>query len=208
LPDGLFITFEGIEGSGKSTQINLLYEKLKAEGHDPVITREPGGTMIGRKIRDILLDPEHDMMDYRTEILLYAADRAQDVKENIAPALAKGKIVLADRFVDSNLAYQAYGRGLDYDFIRKINSWVIEPYWPEITFILDINLEEGLRRAKAMTADASGDRLEREVITFHQKVRDAYLEMAKEDRFVLINANQSASKIQQKIYNNILGRLS
>jgi len=207
LTEGFFITFEGIEGSGKTTQINLLAEYLKNRGYDVLVSREPGGTPLGEKIRHLLLDPQYDSMDYRTEILLYAADRAQHVKEKIKPALKKGKIVISDRFADSNLAYQAAGRGLDYEIVYQINDWVIDSTWPDLTFILDVDIKEGLKRARAQSFDAEGDRLEREVDDFHQRVRDAYLKMAEKDRFALVNAGESIENVQKNIENIISRRL-
>jgi len=207
LAEGFFITFEGIEGSGKSTQIQLLKEYLEQKGLDVLLTREPGGTKIGRKIRRLLLDPENENMDYKTEILLYAADRAQHVKEMIKPALAEGKVVISDRFIDSNLAYQAVGRGLDYERVYQINSWVIDSCWPDLTFILDIDIKEGLKRARSLSEDQIGDRLEREVDSFHQRVRKAYLEMAAQERFVLVNASREKDEVQKEIQNIISGRL-
>jgi len=207
LTEGFFITFEGIEGSGKTTQINLLAEYLKNRGYDVLVSREPGGTPLGEKIRHLLLDPQYDSMDYRTEILLYAADRAQHVKEKIKPALKKGKIVISDRFADSNLAYQAAGRGLDYEIVYQINDWVIDSTWPDLTFILDVDIKEGLKRARAQSFDAEGDRLEREVDDFHQRVRDAYLKMAEKERFALVNAGESVEEVRKNIENIISRRL-
>ena len=207
MTEGFFITFEGIEGSGKTTQINLLAEYLKNRGYDVLVSREPGGTPLGEKIRHLLLDPQYDSMDYRTEILLYAADRAQHVKEKIKPALKKGKIVISDRFADSNLAYQAAGRGLDYEIVYQINDWVIDSTWPDLTFILDVDIKEGLKRARAQSFDAEGDRLEREVDDFHQRVRDAYLKMAEKERFALVNAGESVEEVRKNIENIISRRL-
>jgi len=207
LAEGFFITFEGIEGSGKTTQINLLAGYLQKKGYDVLVSREPGGTPLGEKIRQLLLDPQYESMDYRTEILLYAADRAQHVKEKIKPALEQGKIVISDRFVDSNLAYQAAGRGLDYDMVYQINDWVIDSTWPDLTFILDIDIKEGLKRARAMSLDETGDRLEREVDDFHQRVRDAYLEMAESNRFALVDAGGTETEVQNDIKKIIARRL-
>ncbi|CCU79958.1 Thymidylate kinase [Halanaerobium saccharolyticum subsp. saccharolyticum DSM 6643] len=207
MTEGFFITFEGIEGSGKTTQINLLAEFLKNKGYDVLVSREPGGTPLGEKIRHLLLDPQYESMDYRTEILLYAADRAQHVKEKIKPAIEQGKIVISDRFADSNLAYQAAGRGLDYEIVYQINDWVIDSTWPDLTFILDIDIKEGLKRARAQSFDAEGDRLEREVDEFHQRVREAYLKMAEKDRFALVNAGESIENVQKNIENIISRRL-
>ncbi len=207
MAQGYFITFEGIEGSGKTTQIKLLHNFLTGQGREVEYTREPGGTEIGRKIREILLDPRYDIMDYKTEILLYAADRAQDMKENIIPALKDGKIILSDRFVDSNLAYQAYGRGLDYKTVFSINSWVIDPYWPDLTFILDVDIKQGLMRARSISKDQIGDRLEREVDSFHQRVREGYLEMAEEDRFVVVDAGGEPENVHNQIKKIVSRRL-
>ena len=207
MAEGFFITFEGIEGSGKSTQINLLAEYLRGKDYDVLVSREPGGTALGEKIRQLLLDPQYDSMDYRTEILLYAADRAQHFKEKIKPALEQGKIVISDRFVDSNLAYQAAGRGLDYEMVYQINDWVIDSTWPDLTLLLDIDIKEGLKRARAISLDAAGDRLEREVDDFHQRVRDAYLEMTAAERFVLVDAGKSKEEVQKEIKKIIVRRL-
>ena len=207
MTDGFFITFEGIEGSGKTTQINLLADYLRNQGHKVIVSREPGGTELGKKIRKLLLDPRYDTMDYRTEILLYAADRAQHVKEKIKPALQEGKIVISDRFVDSNLAYQAAGRGLDYDMVYQINDWVINSCWPDLTFILDIDIKEGLKRARSLSKDSTGDRLEREVDEFHQRVRNAYLKMAQKTRFALVDAGKEITEVQKDIKNITARRL-
>ena len=207
MAEGFFITFEGIEGSGKTTQIRLLADYLQNKGYEVLVSREPGGTPLGEKIRNLLLDPQYDFMDYRTEVLLYAADRAQHVKEKIKPALGKGKIVISDRFADSNLAYQAAGRGLDYEMVYQINDWVIDSTWPDLTFILDIDIKEGLNRARSQSSEAEGDRLEREVDEFHQRVRDAYLKMAEKERFALVNAGESIENVQKNIENIISRRL-
>ncbi|MFW5885878.1 MAG: dTMP kinase [Halanaerobium sp.] len=207
MAEGFFITFEGIEGSGKTTQINLLADYLQQKGFEVVVSREPGGTDLGEKIRQLLLDTQYDSMDYRTEILLYAADRAQHVKEIIKPALKQGKIVISDRFADSNLAYQAAGRGLDYELVYQINDWVIDSTWPDLTLLLDIDIKEGLKRARALSLDEAGDRLEREVDDFHQRVRDAYLKMAEAERFALVDAGGTKEEVQKEIKKIIARRL-
>ncbi|MFO7815690.1 MAG: dTMP kinase [Halanaerobiales bacterium] len=197
---GFFITFEGIEGSGKSTQIKLLTDKLKELDYKVVFTKEPGGTEIGEKIRNILLDPIHHRMDDRAEILLYAADRAQHVVETIIPAVEEDKIVISDRYIDSNIAYQGHGRELDMEMVRKINEWVIRNYWPDLTILLDLDVKKGLRRARDLTPDKTGDRLEREVIDFHENVRKGYLKMAeKYDRFKVIDASRDSEIVHQDI---------
>lgn len=206
--NGFFITFEGIEGSGKSTQMGLLVDGLKQMNYNVVTTKEPGGTRLGEKIRGLLLDPDNVEMDDRTEILLYAADRAQDVVEKIKPTLKKGDIVLADRYIDSNIAYQGYGRQLDMGMVKKINSWVAQDIWPDLTFIFDLDVKEGLQRAKDLAPDKKGDRLEQELVTFHRQVRDAYLQMAeKEERFVVIDARQKPQEIHQEVLKIVRERL-
>lgn len=206
--NGFFITFEGIEGSGKSTQMGLLVDGLKQMNYNVVTTKEPGGTRLGEKIRGLLLDPDNVEMDDRTEILLYAADRAQDVVEKIKPTLKKGGIVLADRYIDSNIAYQGYGRQLDMGMVKKINSWVAQDIWPDLTFIFDLDVKEGLQRAKDLAPDKKGDRLEQELVTFHRQVRDAYLQMAeKEERFVVIDARQKPQEIHQEVLKIVRERL-
>src|SRR6056297_652310 len=201
---GSLITFEGIEGSGKSTQINLLIKELEKLDYEVLFTIEPGGTEIGDQIRRILLDPSYKKMNNRTEILLYAADRAQHVVEKIIPALKEGKIVISDRYIDSNIAYQGYGRGLEMSMVREINEWVIRGYWPDLTIVLDLAVEEGLKRARDMTPDKNGDRLERELINFHQRVRKAYLNMAAEEkRFKIIQAGRDSMEVHRDILKSI-----
>lgn len=205
---GFFITFEGVEGSGKTTQIKLLAEKLEKKGYEVFLTREPGGTRLGEKIRDLLLDPDNIDMDDRAEILLYAADRAQHVSEKIIPALEAGKIVLADRYIDSNIAYQGYGRKLDMEMVKSINEWVIRKRWPDLTFLLDIDVKIGLERARNLTDDKKGDRLEQEIITFYRNIREGYLAMAdKKERFEIVDADRRSDKIHNDIYQIIKGKL-
>ncbi len=205
---GCFITFEGVEGSGKSTQINLLADKLRETGKELVLTREPGGTKLGQKIRKLLLDPDNIDMDDRAEILLYAADRAQHVKKKIIPALNEGKIVLTDRYIDSNIAYQGYGRKLEMDMVRNVNEWVIRDVWPDLTILLDIDAQKGLERARNLSPDKKGDRLEQEIITFYENIREGYLKMAKkEKRFVVVDGNQKSKDIHNKIFKIIKERL-
>ena len=205
---GLFITFEGVEGSGKTTQIRLLAERLKKDGQEIVVSREPGGTKLGKNIRELLLDPDNIDMDNRAEILLYAADRAQHVSEKIIPALKEGKIVLADRYIDSNIAYQGYGRKLDMKMVRSINEWVIRKCWPDLTILLDIDAEKGLKRARNLSEDQKGDRLEQEIITFYEDIRAGYLEMAHNDkRFEVLEADRSSEKVHEDIYQIVKGRL-
>src|SRR4030067_314607 len=157
-----FITFEGIEGSGKSTQIKLLSDYLKAKGHSVLITAEPGGTDIGSKIRKLLLEPENHM-DPLTELLLYNASRAEHVRKVIYPALMQGGVVICDRFTDSTTAYQGYGRGMDITIIKTLNDVVVPELKPFITFLLDMDVQEGLRRNIGAKKE---DRFELETIEF------------------------------------------
>lgn len=198
---GFFITFEGVEGSGKSTQMELLGRFLLERGFDILLTREPGGTEIGDKIRDILLDPENKGMDKMVEALLYAASRAQLVAEVIKPALEAGKVVICDRYFDSSVAYQVYGRGIPFEVIEAINKRAIENAKPDITFFLDISVEVGLERATVFFAD----RIEKEDIEFHRRVRKGYLELAKKDtkRFIAIEALKESDEIHRRIIEKI-----
>ena len=194
---GVFITFEGPDGSGKTTQIKLLSEYLMNKGYPVVQTREPGGTNISEKIRSIILDPENSEMDDMTEALLYAAGRAQHVAQLIKPAVAEGKIVLSDRFMDSSIAYQGYGRELG-DKIRIINEYAVAGVHPDLTFFLDLSAEDGIKRAKHRQ---KLDRLEQESIDFHKKVYEGYLELSKiyKERYVIIDASRSVEEISKEI---------
>ncbi len=199
---GYLISFEGGEGAGKSTQAKLLYDKLKSKGYKVVLTKEPGGTEIGNKIRKLLLDLDNKKMSAWTEILLYTADRAQDIVENIKPAYKDGKIVLVDRYIDSNIIYQGFGRKIDIDKIKKINKWVVKNIYPDLTILLDIEVDKGLKRARAISN--SNDRLEEEIIEFHQSIRKGYLKLAqKEDRVKKFNADQVPGELQQKIWETV-----
>ncbi len=172
---GVFITFEGIEGCGKSTQAHLLSRHLKAEGHDVVVTREPGGTPIAEAIRQILLDPANAAMSALTELLLYEAARAQHVHELIRPAIEAGSIVVCDRFYDSTTAYQGAGRRLPEIDFAGLHDMATGGLSPDLTLFLDLPVEEGLKRAANA---AVPDRIERESIKFHERVRQGFLELA------------------------------
>jgi len=206
LKKGLFITFEGIEGSGKSTQIIMLAEYLKAEGREVTVTREPGGTEIGRAIRQVLLNPDFTGMDYHTEVLLYAADRAQHVAEIIKPALAEGKVVLSDRYIDSSIAYQHYGRGLPLDLIMSVNEQAVQGLKPDLTFLLALPLEIGLKRATQETSD----RIEQESIAFHGRVEAGFRELAAKEpeRWRVIDATGTIDEVHQSIVEAINTLLS
>lgn len=194
---GLFITFEGIEGCGKTTQIEKLRSYLVGQGCPVVVTREPGGTVIGAEIRRILLNPYFKEMDWHTEVLLYAADRAQHVAEVIKPALEAGKIVISDRFVDSSIAYQHYGRGLPLDLVLDVNERAVQGLKPDITFLLDLPVEEGLRRATRERTD----RIEAETIEFHERVEAGFKELVIKElgRWKVIDAAKPVDEVHRAI---------
>lgn len=183
---GVLITFEGSEGSGKSTQIDLVRKYLKRKKRSVLFVREPGGVKISEKIRNILLDVKNTKMSSECETLLYMAARAQLVEEIIAPALKKGKIVLCDRFLDSTIAYQGYGNGVDIKTIKTIGLFATRKIQPDLTFIFDIDAKKGLSRIKGRKKD----RIERRMISYHNKVRKGYREIARKEsrRAKLINA--------------------
>jgi len=194
---GFFITFEGLEGAGKSTQMKILKKHLASKGWPVVVTREPGGTRIGDEIRDILLDIDNKDIDYKVEALLYAASRAQLVSKIIRPALEEGKVVLSDRYIDSSLAYQGYGRGLPTDLILEFNRWGTDALQPDLTLLLKLPAEVGLSRNDSEQAD----RIESECISFHKRVEAGYDEMAglSKDRYRIIDGSQSSEKVSQEI---------
>ncbi|MHB8841764.1 MAG: dTMP kinase [Candidatus Aquicultor sp.] len=194
---GLFITFEGIEGSGKSTQMMLLATYLNSKGYEVTMTREPGGTPIGEAIREVLLNPDFTEMDYRTEVLLYAADRAQHVAESIKPGLGRGSIVVSDRYLDSTIAYQHYGRGLPLDYILKANEQATEGIMPNLTILLTVPVETGLERATKIVTD----RIEREDVEFHERVEKGFLELAQHEpqRWKVIDGRVSIEEIHMLI---------
>lgn len=180
---GLFITFEGVEGSGKTTQHRLLAEALKRAGCPVVLTREPGGSEAGEAIRKILLTPHDPDLSPRSELLLYLAARAQHVTEILRPALARGEIVLCDRFTDATLAYQGSGRGLPLPELERLCAWAADGLAPHRTFLLDLDPAVGLQRAQARNSHlVSGEvRFELETLPFHQRVRAGYLELARRE---------------------------
>jgi thymidylate kinase len=195
---GLFVTFEGIDGCGKTTQIELLSKDLREAGIPYVLIREPGGTVIGEKIRTILLDKANTGMDERTELLLYEAARAQIVKEKILPELEEGKVVICDRFFDSTVAYQGYARGLNLEDIDFLNNWSAAGIKPDITFLLDLDEKTAYERRHGRSDEE--DRLEAEGLSFMKKVRDGYLARSKnEPRFKVIDATQTPEQIYQQI---------
>lgn len=194
----MFLTFEGPEGCGKSTHSKKLKAYLERKGHKVLLTQEPGGTQLGKKIREMLLDPD-SVLDDTTEIYLFAADRSEHVTRVIKPALAEGKIVISDRFTDSTLAYQIAGRGLPEDLVRYINMVSSKGLIPDLTILLDISSEEGLKRAGTVGA---ADRFESEQLAFHKRVRSMYQTIARNDpeRMKVVNTeNMEIESVQQTI---------
>ena len=173
--EGIFITMEGPDGSGKTTQIELLKKYLEGKGYDIVITREPGGTVISEAIREIILNPEYQEMSYMTELLLYASARAQLVNQVIKPALEAGKAVICDRFVESSAVYQGIGRGLGVDTVYEVNNYALGDVKPKLTIFMDLDAEEGIRRKKNQT---ELDRMELEDLSFHDRVVQGYRSLA------------------------------
>lgn len=224
--NGLFITFEGVEGAGKSTQIRLLAEQLEAEGHEVVVTREPGGAPLAERIRELVLDPGTEAMGDRTEALLIAAARADHVQHLIRPSLDAGKVVLCDRFVDSSLAYQGHARGLPVADVREVNAWAIDGVQADAVVLLKLDPKEGLRRVEERAAEtrarmqaeqaANGkvfelpvkfteqvarDRMEAEGLDFHQKVARGFLDLARKDRrrYVVVDAGGDADAVHRQV---------
>lgn len=198
---GLFIVMEGPDGSGKTTQINLLKEYLEEAGYECLITREPGGTVIGEKVRQLILNPEHKEMSPVTEMLLYAASRAQLVHEVIGPALEEGKIVISDRFVDSSIVYQGIARKLGISTVSAVNAPGIGIYRPDGIFFIDLSEAEGLRRKKEQK---NLDRMEQEGIDFHHMVSEGYRKvLSGRPEVMRIDGGRSIDTIQKKIRNHV-----
>ncbi|MBV6513253.1 MAG: Thymidylate kinase [Ignavibacteriaceae bacterium] len=199
----MFITFEGIDFSGKSTQIQLLKEHLTAKGRDVLVIREPGGGEIEEKIRTILLDKKNLEMTSETEILLFSASRAQLVRKTILPSLERGTIVISDRFHDSTTAYQGYGRQLPLEMVKKISEFAIQEAVPDITFFIDIPVEEA-RKRKLAHGQESLDRIENMNDDFYSRVRNGYLEIAKsESRFRVVNGCEKKDEVHAMIVNEL-----
>jgi len=194
MPKGILITFEGPEGGGKTLQVKKLAEYLKGEGYEVLSLREPGETKIGEQIREVLLNPKNKRMTARAEALLFEASRAQLVEEIIKPALAAGKIVLLDRFFDSTTAYQGYGRGLPLKEIERLNMFAAGGLEPDLTILLDVEIEEGLKRREK---SGKKDRLDEEDLKFHRRVRKGYLKMAAEEpkRWRIVDADRPAEEV-------------
>ncbi len=210
----MFITLEGIEGSGKTTQIKHIVAFLESRGHDCMVTREPGGTKIGEKIRSILLDPESNDMDPLAELLLYNADRVQHIKELVNPSLIAGKTVLCDRYYDATVAYQGFARGLDIGLINSLHKLTCKDLKPDMTILLDLPTKTGLSRAWRQIKNGARDgvetRFEKETLSFHEKVRAGYLELARLEpaRFRVIDASLDENKVQKKIIETLASFLN
>ena len=204
---GRFITFEGIDGSGKTTQLRLLAERLRAEGRDVFETAEPGGTEVGRQIRRVLLDSANQDLSPTTELLLYFASRAQNVEQSILPALDAGRIVLSDRFTDSTLAYQGYARGLGAETVLTLDRIACKGLVPDLTLLIDLDLDLGIIRTR--TRNAAGatieTRLDEESADFHRKVREAYLPIARQhpNRFRIIDGRGTPQDVAAKVWKEV-----
>ncbi len=200
---GLFLVFEGIEGSGKSLQLKFMARHLRERGVEPVVTREPGGTPLGQGIRRLLLD-DGDPSPL-AELFLYLADRAQHVERVIRPALGDGRILLSDRFYPSTLAYQGYGRGLDLNLVRKANAWAVGETRPHLIILLDLPVEEALARIRRRPLD----RMEKEALEFHRRVREGFLAQAREDPdlFLVIDGTKRPQEVFRDILEGIVERI-
>lgn len=196
---GIFIVFEGPDGAGKTTQLERAFSYIQSKNYAPIKSREPGGTRIGDKIREVILNPDLQEMDDITEAMLYAAARRQHVQQIIRPALLDGKIVLCDRFLASSIAYQGYARGIGETIIRDINAYAVADCHPDYTFIFDVPTEIGLERVHKRNEQP--DRLEKEHIEFHKVVRNAFLEMASEDpeKYIIIDASEDEEHVSKSM---------
>ena len=207
MKNGLFITFEGPDGSGKTTVSKAVADKLLAEGYQVRYTREPGGSAISEKIRDIILDPANTEMDPRTEALLYAASRRQHLVDIVLPLIEQGVTVISDRFVDSSIAYQGYGRQIGADEVYAINAFAIENYMPVKTIFLNVSAETGLARIQANRAVL--DRLDAESTDFHKRVFDGYQKVIAQyaDRMIVVDASRDVDEVIAEVYSIVKGLL-
>jgi len=203
----MFITFEGPDGSGKTTQVKRIGRKLIEKGFDIVYTREPGGTEISDQVREILMNMKNKQMCPRTEILLFCAARAQLVEEVIRPALQSGKIVISDRYADSTLAYQGYGHGFEQEILKQLLNFATGNLWPDLTFLLDIPAEKGLRRR--INNQEEWNRMDDYQLAFHERVRNGYHQLAAADpqRWEIIDADQSEEAVENEIMQRLARRL-
>jgi dTMP kinase len=198
---GVLITFEGVEGSGKSTQAERLHKWLSEQGVACILSREPGGTAIGEQVRDILLDPDNRAMDGLTELFLYLASRNQHVREKVRPALEKGMVVILDRYLDSSAAYQGFGRGLGERPVSRLNKLAIAGLRPHLTVLVDVPVKVGQDRKEA----TSLDRLERERVEFHERVRQGYLQVARRapGRFKIVDGTLPADELERVVFSHV-----
>ena len=204
---GFFVTFEGIEGCGKSTQAKLLHERLEAEGYAALVTREPGGTPLAEQIREIVLDPATENLDLVAELFLFEAARAQHVAERVRPALADGVIVICDRYTDSTTAYQGGGRSMNIGLVEELHHRATGGLEPDVTFLLEVPLDEGLKRASARNP---ADRMEQEAPEFHDRVRRTFEMIADRDsqRVVRVDGMQPIEAISEEIWGHVTKRMS
>ena len=208
---GIFITFEGIEGSGKSTLIDNVAAALRRAGRDPLMTREPGGTSLGVALRKVLLNPEMEKLGSMAELMLFVADRAQHVFQVILPALEAGQIVLCDRYSDATIAYQGHGRGIPLDVITAVDNHARSEAIPHLTVLLDLPAETGLTRARTRnkeSMDSSESRIDEEEMAFHQRVREGYLMLADQEpeRFLVLDAREKSDRMAELVMNGIRSR--
>jgi len=206
-----FVTFEGIEGSGKSTIAKSVHELIEKAGIDVLLTREPGGTEVSEAIRGILLDPEHPEMTDRAELLLYLASRAQLVEESIRPSLERGCLVLCDRFMDASVAYQGWARGLGEEFVERMNSFAVGDTVPDLTFVLDLPVEDGFLRGpdrREGSGERGKDRMEKEEQAFHEMVREGYIRLAARHggRVVIVDSSLPFDAVLQEVIRNMEAR--
>lgn len=206
---GYLITFEGLDGSGKSTQALKLKEDLTRKGYSVLLTREPGGTPLAEEIRRVILTPTTEPLVPMAEILLYAASRAQHVESLIRPALAEGKIVISDRFIDSSIAYQGYGLGWDLELVKAVNRMAVNGLMPDLTFFIDVSAEKALGRIKGRPHQVKADRIESREMHFHRKVREGFIQLAQsESRFVRIESEErSIEAVHREVTEKLKQRL-
>ncbi|MEW6115286.1 MAG: dTMP kinase [Nitrospirota bacterium] len=206
LEKGIFISFEGIEGSGKTTQAKLLSDRLSEDGYEVVLTQEPGGTVISNRIREILLLPEHKGMSSMTELLLYNAARVQHLSEKILPSINEGKVVITDRFTDSTIAYQGYARGIDLTLITSLDIVATGGMRPDLTILFDLDVETGLKRNRGIN---KVDRFELEKVEFHKKVREGYLRIAEQEpqRVKVVDASLSSDEVKEQVWKIVKSKL-
>jgi dTMP kinase len=205
---GIFLSFEGMDGSGKTTQLGMLVHRLRSEGYDVLETVEPGGTSIGSQIRRILLDPSHRNLSDRAELLLYFASRAQNIDECIRPALAAGRVVVCDRFTDSTLAYQGIARGLGVEIVQELHRFTCRELQPDLTLLLDVDRHIALERARSRNETAAGpaeSRIDEEAGEFHDRVRAAYLSLWEADprRIRRIDAGRPVADVAAEIWSHV-----